>query len=69
MLKALEVLNQGCQETGVCGTPGLSLPPGAKDARLMHRDDGRDPVLVVLWGDDAVSSPEVGYHEEKLEVQ
>jgi hypothetical protein len=95
MLKALAVLNQGCQETGVC--PGL--PPGAKDARLMHRDDGKDSVLVVLWGDGAVSScvmreekpcchseeqggeevfrawcahlssPEVGYHEQKLEVE
>jgi hypothetical protein len=54
MLKALAVLNQGCQETGVCSTPGL--PEGAKDARLMHRDDGKDPVLVVLWPDGAVSS-------------
>lgn len=97
MLKALEVLNQGCQETGVCQA---ALPEGAKDARLMHRDDGKDPVLVVLWPDGAVSScvmqsedkqcchtepdggedvfrawcahlssPEVGYKEQRLEVE
>jgi hypothetical protein len=98
MLKALAVLNQGCQETGVCQAP--VLPPGVREARLMHRDDGKDPVLVCLWVDGAVSScvmqdedrqcchseaqggeevfeawcahlssPEVGYHEEKMEVE
>ena len=97
--QTLALLNRGCREAGVCGEAVLETP-GVKHARLMHRDDGKFPVLVALWSDGAItscvldekgeqcchteakgdeesffawvahlSSPEVGYKEQSIEVE
>jgi len=53
-MDALEMLNQSCQELGVC--PPSELMPGVKHVRFMHRDDGKHAVLTCLWADNSITS-------------
>ncbi len=55
--KVTRSLSRICEQVGVCeGELPVITAPGVEHARYMHRDDGQHPVLVVLWGDGAISS-------------